>query len=414
MSFGRSPSLPIAVLLVIAPAMAVAQFRAMAPAVTIALALSIAAHWRGARIVPLPRLSPMLLAAFALLGWTASTALWAIEPARALATTASVAALLLLGAMAARALEHDRPENLARIGTALVLGLGIGIPLLAFDHGSGNLLRLAVRGFPEWSPFMDTGLKPTVSLIALLLPLVFAVPGVPSPLRTVIVLAGLAAAIWLPGESAKIAAVAGVLTALAARLAPRFVSRAGAVGIATLFLAAPLLFAGAIARLPDLSALPPSASHRVMIWEFVTMRIAEKPLLGWGMESSREIPGGAERFETTTLDRFGLDSPAERDWFAAEAARRLPLHTHNNALQVWLELGAVGAALAAALAVLSVIAAGSSAVPAAALGVAASAAMTGQLSFGAWQAWWIASVVLAAVAIQALSAAYIQRRTLDR
>jgi O-antigen ligase len=129
------------------------------------------------------------------------------------------------------------------------------------------------------------------------------------------------------------------------------------------------------------------------------------------MESSREIPGGAERFDRATLDRFGLTSDAERHWFAAEAARRLPLHPHNNALQVWLELGAVGAVLAAALVALLMLAAGASPVAPAALGAAVAGAITGQLSFGAWQAWWIASVVLAAVVARALGAAYIQRRT---
>jgi hypothetical protein len=413
MSFARSPSLPIAILLAIAPAMAVAQFRAMAPAVTIALLLTVAAHWRGAGALPRPRPGALLLAALGLLAWAALSALWAVEPARALATVPSLAALLLLGAAAARALEDDAPENLARIGDALVLGLAIGVPLLAFDHGSGNLVRLAVRGFPEWSPFVDFGLKPTVSLVALLLPLLFAMPRPAAPLRALLILLGLAVAIWLPGESAKIAAVGGILAALVAMRAPRLVARSAAGALALVFLAAPLLFAVAIARAPDLSPLPPSASHRILIWDFVAGRIAERPILGWGLESSREIPGGAERFDHATLDRFGLTSDAERQWFAAESARRLPLHTHNNALQVWLELGAVGAGIAAALAAIAMLAAGASPVAPAALGAAVAGAITGQLSFGAWQAWWIASVVLVVVVIQALGGAYIQRRTRD-
>jgi O-antigen ligase len=400
--FVRSASLPIAVLLVVAPAMAVAQFRIMAPAVTIALALTLVAHWRNHRSVPWPRPWPLLAPALALLGWAALSALWAIEPDRALGTVASLVGLLLLGGAAARALAQDAPEHRARLGTALVIGLGIGIPLLAFDHGSQNLFRLAVRGFPPWTPFVDFGLKPTVSLVALLLPLVLAVPRAPLALSAALIIGGAAVALWLPGESAKIAAIAGLLAAFAARYAPRLVARAAALSLAAVFLAAPLLFAAVLDRAPNLAALPPSAAHRVLIWNFVTDRIAERPLLGWGMESSREIPGGAERFDRATLDRFGLTSPEARDWFGAEAARRLPLHTHNNALQVWLELGLIGAALAAGLAAAVMLAAGAAPYAPAALGAAVAGAATGQLSFGVWQPWWIASLVLVAVVLSAL------------
>lgn len=400
--FLRSASFPLAVLLAIAPVMAVAQFRAMAPAVTIALALTLVAHTRNHRSLPWPRWKPLLLPALALLGWAAISAFWAIEPDRALGTVASLVALLLLGAAAARALEQDAPEHRARLGAALVIGLCLGIPLLAFDHGSQNLFRLAVRGFPPWTPFVDFGLKPTVSLVALLLPLVLAVPQAPRLLRAALILGGVAVAVWLPGESAKIAAVAGMLAALAARWAPRLAARVAAASLALVFLAAPLLFAAVLDRAPNLAALPPSAAHRVLIWDFVTERIAERPLLGWGMESSREIPGGVDRFERATLDRFGLTSPEARDWFGAEAARRLPLHTHNNALQVWLELGLIGAALAALLAATVMLTAGAMPAAPAALGAAVAGAATGQLSFGAWQAWWIASLVLVAVVLAAL------------
>lgn len=408
--FLRSPSLPVAVLLAIAPGVAVAQFRTMAPMVPIALLLAVIAHWRNHRALPWPRPSPLLALSLALAAWAALSGLWSIEGARAVETAAALGALVFLGAAAARAVAEDAEENRLRIGTALAIGLAIGIALLAFDHASQNLFRRAVRGFPDWTVFIGFGLKPAVSVLALLLPLVLAAP-IPRAARGSIVLAGLAVALWLPGESAKIAAVAGVAAALAAMAAPRLVARAAAAGFALLFLAAPLVFAAGLARAPDLSGLPVSAAHRVLIWDFVTGRIAEKPVLGWGMEASRAIPGGTDTFDRATLDRFGLDSPAERGSFAAPNVQRLPLHTHNNALQVWLELGGIGALLAAALAAAAMLAAGgilpraggATPIAPAALGAAVAAGVTGQLSFGAWQPWWIAVMVMAAVAIRALS-----------
>jgi O-antigen ligase len=401
-AFLRSPSLPVAVLLLLAPGVAVAQFRTMAPMVPIALLLAVIAHWRNHRALPWPRPTPVLLLALALAAWAALSGLWSIEGARAVETAAALGALVFLGAAASRAVGEDAEENRRRLGLALAAGLAIGIALLAFDHASQNLFRRAVRGFPDWTVFIGFGLKPAVSVLALLLPLVLAAP-IPRASQVAIVLPGLGVSLWLPGESAKIAAVAGVAAAFAAMAAPRLVARAAAAGFAALFLAAPLIFAAGLSRAPDLSGLPVSAAHRVLIWDFVTDRIAEKPVLGWGMEASRAIPGGTGTFDRATLDRFGLDSPAERGSFAAPNVQRLPLHTHNNALQVWLELGGVGALLAAALAVVVMLAAGSTPIAPAALGAAVAAAVTGQLSFGAWQPWWIAAMVMAAVTIRALS-----------
>ncbi len=400
--FLRSPSLPVAILLAIAPGVAVAQFRTMAPMVPVALLLAVVAHWRNHRALPWPRLTPVLGLSLALAGWGAISALWSIEAARGAETALLLGALVFLGAAAARALEEDAAENRRRIGLALAIGLVIGVGLLAFDNASQNLFRRAVRGFPEWTVFLTFGLKPAVSVLGLLLPLVLAAP-VPRAAQFAILVAGLAVSLWLPGESAKIAALAGVVASLSAMAAPRLVARASAAVLALVFLAAPVLFAAGLARVPDLSPVPFSAAHRILIWDFVTQRIAERPLLGWGMEASRSIPGGTETFDRATLDRFGLDSPAERGAFASPSAQRLPLHTHNNALQLWLELGGIGSALAAALAVAVMLAAAASPIAPAALGAAVAGAVTGQLSFGAWQPWWLASLVLVAVVVRGLS-----------
>ncbi len=400
--FARSPSLPVALLLLIAPALAVAQFRAMAPAVPVALALAVLAHWRARGALPWPRAGAVPVAAGALLGWMLVASLWSPDAGRGAGTTLSLAGLVLLGAMAARALEEEPAAHLVRIGQALAIGLAVGIALLAFDHGSQNLFRRAVRGFPPWSPPLDWALKPAVSVIAVLLPLILAV-ALRRAARAAILAGGLAVALWLPGESAKIAAILGLLAAFAAMAAPRLVARGAAVALGGLFLAAPLIFALALPRLPDLSPLPFSAQHRIMTWDFVVERIADRPVLGWGMEASRAIPGGSDVFPASVLDRYGLTSPEERAIWARDFAHRLPLHPHNAALQVWLELGLVGGALAALLAALILLRA---ATPAA-VGAAVAGAATGQLSFGVWQPWWIATLVLVAVL------AYIQRRTRD-
>jgi O-antigen ligase len=313
--------------------------------------------------------------------------------------------LVGLGLLAAAAIARDGAAHRARIGPALAVGLAIGVALLAFDHASWNLFRRAVRGLPDWTPFIGFGLKPAVSLLALLLPLVLAVPGLSRLAKAALVATGLLVALWLPAESAKLAVIAGLLAAGAAALAPGLAWRAAAAGLAGLVFATPLLFALLLPRLPDLSPLPASAAHRVLIWDFVLHRVAERPILGWGMEASRAVPEGTAMFTAATLDRFGLESEAERARFLQPFVQRLPLHPHNAPLQIWLELGLVGAAIAAGLVAAVMRAVGRGSIAPAALGAAVSGLVTALLSFGVWQPWWIASLVLAALIVAAFSAA---------
>ncbi|MDP3418090.1 MAG: O-antigen ligase family protein [Falsiroseomonas sp.] len=394
LAWHRSPTTPVAVLLAVAPGLAVAQFRAMALAVTVALLLTVVTHRRVRGAWPWPRpgmeMERVGWLAVALLGWCAVAALWSPEPGRAVQTIGGLAALLGLALMAARALAEEAAPR--RLALALAGGLAVGLALAAVDHASGNWLRLAVRGFPDM-PAISFGLKPAMSLMMLLLPLVLAVP-MAWALRGVLVAAGLAVVLWLPADSAKIAALAGLAAGGLAMLLPRAAPRLAALGFAAFSVAGPLVFTFGLAQAPSLEPLPRSAAHRVLIWDFVVDRIAEKPLLGWGMEASRAIPGGSENFPRADLDRYGLTSPEARAWFSAPAARRLPLHTHNAALQIWLELGLVGALLGAALGAAALLAAGASP---AGFGMAVSAVVTWQLSFGVWQPWWVASVLLAAV-----------------
>ena len=84
----------------------------------------------------------------------------------------------------------------------------------------------------------------------------------------------------------------------------------------------------------------------------------------------------------------------------------MPLHPHNGALQVRLELGLPGTALMAALVAWIFAWAGQAARPrltAAAACAAATGYMTiGSLSFGAWQSWWLAVAWILAVIVGAL------------
>jgi O-antigen ligase len=389
-----SPALPIAVALAIAPLAAVLQSKAMAPVALVALLLCVIAAWRRDRALPWPR-GPVLPTALMLGLWGAVSAAWAIEPGRALTTGLSLAGMVLLAGGAARAMEDADDAARSRLMLALAIGLLLGLAAAAVDALTGNAIRAGVRGLREVPATLAFGLKPAASVMALLLPIAIALPWPVLP-RALLLAGGAAVIVALPGDTAKIAAVLGVLVALAATYAPRLVPRLVGGGVAALILAMPLLVA-AVPRLP-VERLPTSALHRMLIWDFTEARIDERPILGWGMEASREIPDGRGNPPAAILDRLRVTDPARRAWFAEPHVQILPLHPHNGALQVWLELGAIGAAIAAALAWLLGAAATRAPSPAAAAGALASAAVTAMLSFGAWQAWWVAAMLLAAVA----------------
>jgi O-antigen ligase len=386
-----SPALPVAVALAVAPVAVVLQSKAMAPIGLVALALCVVAAFRAAGTWPWPRGAAVALAA-ALGLWGAASAGWAAEPLRALTTGLSLAGMALLAGGAARALEGLEDASRRALTLALAGGLAAGLAAAAIDAASGHAIRAGVRGLAEAPATLVFGLKPAASVMALLLPLAVALPWPWLP-RAAFLLVGAAVLVALPGDTAKLAAVLGLLVAGATALAPRLVPRLVGAGIAAAILGMPLL-AATLPAMP-VERLPITALHRMVIWDFAGSRIAERPALGWGMEASRTIPGGRDAPSTAQLDRLRVTDAERRAWFASPNVQVLPLHPHNGALQVWLELGAIGALIAAALAWRLGLGAARAPCPPAATGALASAAVTAMLSFGAWQAWWIAAMLLA-------------------
>jgi O-antigen ligase len=133
-----------------------------------------------------------------------------------------------------------------------------------------------------------------------------------------------------------------------------------------------------------------SGIHRLLIWRFAANHVAERPVLGWGMDASRAIPGGKTDFNDI-LPTLHYPSNAEA----------LPLHPHDAALQWQLELGVPGLALGLAIVVFVLYRVGwRDTLPAheraAALALCSGALIVALLSFGIWQAWWQSTLWLVA------------------
>ena len=344
------------------------------------------------------KLPPAFWALLALTLWAFVATLWSAYERNPLASNAlKIVAGLLLYWVAAAALSHtyDRNPRAVRIAawsaflalvliTCIDLATSYGLSHLVDPLNPGENPDLRLRDAE-----MNVGHGITVGLLLLPAALVGAGQGLRPHGRAAALVGSLqlGAAFflcsWMSGLWAgAIAVVALSLAMLLARARPQ-VSMA-AVGVAS---ALSILLAPAISILSGTltaaqkAALPFSWEHRVESWRFIGERIAERPLFGHGFDASRTFD--------QTLNIRGYDMSL------------VSLHPHNAGLQIWLELGGVGAFLATlavlALTLLGMGWAGQNRDRAMAVaGFIAVATVISGVSYGIWQEWWWASLFLCA------------------
>ena len=322
------------------------------------------------------RLTPLLAAATTLLGclllWGTASALWSVNPMRSLAVAARLAGLFATGlALAAGAALVAARRRLTFL---LLIGMTLGIAMVAFEVATAGGLS---------SLFSDRAYRPTqlnqasISFALLVLPASALLVSLGRVMFATLLAAMTAATVYeLAGTAAKAVLLAGLAMGLLLYRARPVVTRAALVISVIAIIAAPLTFAR-LERLPGLGeaadTVKISAGHRLLIWSFAGDRIAERPLNGWGLDASRAMPGGDDPIR-----------PGET-W--------MPLHPHNAALQVWLELGAPGAVLFALL--VAVVWAALARVEwpplfSAAAGASLTIAFVGCFAtYGIWQEWWL-------------------------
>jgi O-antigen ligase len=192
---------------------------------------------------------------------------------------------------------------------------------------------------------------------------------------------GLIAASLLMGADAPLAALAlGLLVLCAVSAMGRFAILLMAIVSTLYWIAAPLVVMLAVNQglfIKAQAVLGASWDARLDIWSFTATKILQQPLWGWGLDASRS---------------FGT---------------AIPLHPHNAALQVWLELGVVGAVLMATawlflLKLISDLVRVDRRLAAVAAASASAYLIIGAVSFGVWQEWWLALGALTVAIIMAV------------
>jgi hypothetical protein len=335
-------------------------------------------RWRALRV-------PAVLFGLLLL-WGGLSASWAIGPAHALLKELQLAGLFAAAiALAAAAGSASDPRRLAVL-TIAGTALGLGLAWCDFATGGGVSRYLTVRHFSEARLNQIS-----VWAAILLLPIAAFWYGRGRIVLGLASAAALAATVLLfEGTAAKTGLLLSLPLAALLYWRRRAVARVAAAMTVVAVLTAPLTLpslADDPHLLQDADSFKNSFGHRLYIWDFVGKRIAEHPLRGWGLDSARAVPGGK------------LQIRPGQDW--------LPLHPHNSALQVWLELGLPGAVLSALL--LGWLWLRLAAAPwpplytAAAGGSLTAAIAVLSAAWGVWQEWWLATLALAGFAIIAMA-----------
>ncbi len=126
--------------------------------------------------------------------------------------------------------------------------------------------------------------------------------------------------------------------------------------------------------------LPDSVFPRILIWKSAANIIFEAPIIGKGLDSARAISRN-----TDSIWFYG--NKGDR-----RLSARIPLHPHNSILQIWIELGAIGA-IALGFIFMLTFRAIARAEPrriwsTTSIGTLFTMLMISCTSYGIWQSWW--------------------------
>jgi len=395
-----APAIILAVAGIVAPPVAVLAPLGIAPLLTVvAVALLIAAPRRlWAARQPLLPLAVLwaALAAFALLSAT-----WSVLPDHSLLEALRLLAIGAEGMIALAAARSLAPRDGWRAGAAAAVGAGLGASLLLFEWATNAALVHWIHG---WSSVVAVNQsrydRGATVLVLILWPAALAL----RRWRTlqIAIAAAVALSVYLMPSAASLLAFVGGLVSFGIALRfPRLVAGAFAAGVVIGVVVLPVIVPSYESTVRIQHAVPwikVSGIHRLLIWRFAAERIAERPLLGWGMDASRNLPGGKRDFGTTLP---GIELSPGHD--------AMPLHPHDALLQWRVELGIPGTLLCLAIVVWALYRvgwrfSGGREAQAAALGWAATVLVIGLLSFGIWQEWWLSSIFLTASLLAASTA----------
>jgi O-antigen ligase len=333
-----------------------------------------------------PRIWALLL--LALVAWAALSGLWSVWDGPSGPKVLLVLSVGLPFAIAAAANVRAAALTLAgAVAAFAMLALFLGIEA-AFDM---PLNRAAEPDLP-WGELNRNPSRGLIVLLALVWPAVAWLLAMRRPLGVALAMAITVTGAALSTQFGQISTMVGFAVGFgmfaAGAVAPRIAITLTTFGLALWMLIAPFATPLLVASPQLVEAVPMSWAHRIAIWRYTCERIMEQPWIGHGIDAGRAT--------TEIISIRGMEM------------RGIPVHPHSASLQIWHDLGFVGALLAAALIAyggwrLASTFAHDKLSGGAAAAVLAMFGLMANIGWSVWQEWWMATLLLAAALIAALS-----------
>ena len=346
---------------------------------------------------PLPHVGRRWLIPVVFLVWAGLSTIWATDHISSLKSLVSIAGIIVCTIILALSIASAGRSAARQINTGLMIGFAVMCAVYLFEYATdGQLLWIGrdilAQGqstLKDYRILYNSGL---IILTGIAVPLVFMVWARQRVLGIVIAIGIITAAALADAAVIIVALGVGILAFGAARLLPRAFPIAALLVLAVVGLGLPFV----TDRLPDPrievpngEGLWPSVASRLLIWRAAAENIEKSPVIGLGLNASKNLyPRSTRKMVTVYYDHGPLEIFVEP----------IPLHPHNVMLQMWLELGVVGALLFIAL-----IAQGFYTIATSGLTKNARAAMMASattllfianISFGIWQKWWLTAIIL--------------------
>lgn len=349
----------------------------------------------------------LVLATVALAAYLALSVVWAPDRGNGLGKVLLFAALAALVAGTSVVAARLSPARYTALGRAVLLALGAGAVFLLIEEATGHVIKSWVFGIlPFLKPdarhlYVDADLGERVAayvtnrnvamLVLLLWPAAALSDFVMSRARAFAVSLALAAvtaltAILSVHASSRLALIVGVGMYLVARFVPRRAVYLAAAAWLVLTLAMVPIAGQLYARALHLNEkVPFSFRARIILWNYTADKIPERFWRGVGIDGTKP-----------------LDAARKKDWETRPGhvyPQRTGEHSHNIYMQVWHELGFIGACLFALFGSALLWSINRLPVETRAAGFAAflTAAALGATSWGLWQPWFMGAYGLSAL-----------------
>lgn len=282
-------------------------------------------------------LNPLVLSVIIFSAWGILSSIWAIDNSYSLKSSLKFGFLIILSIFIIQALSRAKMPDISKyIFFSFIIGGLFFLEEIFFDQQAWLLLRSILNPNPDtpYYPSLNNLNKGASFMVIFLWPVIcLACLKYKNYIFPFILWSFAALTVFnLENMSASLALACATVTFIFVVMTKAKFNKLIMASVLLILCIKPVMISNIdpYKAIEDFPELPPSSVHRLLIWDFVAEKAAEKPILGWGMKSARKIPGSQDKM---TLERTFV------------GRELIPGHPHSSILQIWLEVGLIGAIL---------------------------------------------------------------------